>query len=64
MPAYREPQWDEERTSRSSFHFASDPAVPASGSPLGLLPTVNRLIYLARPVKIPRRLQKPIAGNT
>jgi hypothetical protein len=53
MPPYREPQWDEERTSRSSFHFASDPAVPASGSPLDLLPTVDRLIYLGRAFRIP-----------
>lgn len=53
MPAYREPQWDEKRTSRSSFDFASEPAVPASGSPLDLLPAVDRLIYLGKAFKIP-----------
>ena len=52
MSAYREPHWDEE-TRRSSFHFASDPAVPASGSPLDLLPAVDRLIYLGKAFKVP-----------
>jgi hypothetical protein len=53
MPTSREPQWDEERASRSSFHFASDPGVPASGNPLDLLPAVDRLIYLGKAFKIP-----------
>jgi hypothetical protein len=53
MPAFREPQWDEERTSRSSFHFGSDPPIPESGNPLNLLAPGDRLIYLGKAFRVP-----------